>query len=210
MAATQRRIRYEVDGTAARAYAVPERQQCPPYTRGNQPAREQWVEEEKVRRRVEELEERNLERERRMHWKVAPLSAAPAVDRFAMVVLTVSIILTFAVAVSYLQMLASISNQNKEIARLESKTEALMTSNDILERRISDSIDLAEIQTIAMEELGMVYPYQDQLITYDTGSRGYVRQYGELLGNEEQTTTEILMGMILSLGENGVTLNAKE
>ena len=210
MAATQRRIRYEVDGTAARAYAVPERQTRPQYTRGDQAAREQWAAEEKSRRRAEELEERNLERERRMHWKVAPMSAAPAVDRFAMVVLTLSIILTFAVAVSYLQMLASISNQNKEITRLENNTKALMTSNDILERRISDSIDLAEIQTVAMEELGMVYPYQDQLITYNTGSRGYVRQYGELLGNEKQTTTEILMGMIMSLGENGVTMNVNE
>ena len=210
MAARQRVNGYTVEGTAAREYAVPDRQVRPQYTRGDQVAREQWAAEEKSRRRAEELAERNLERERRLHWKVAPKSAAPAVDRLAMVVLTVSIILTFAVAVSYLQMLADISTQNKEIARLEKKTEALITSNDIMERRIVDSVDLAEIQTVAMEDLGMVYPYQDQMVQYQSGTRGYVRQFGELLGNEQKTVTETLMGMVMSLGKSSVTMPVNE
>ena len=60
-----------------------------------------------------------------------------------------------------------------------------------------------EATSRAMDELGMVYPYNNQMITYEKKKSGYVRQYGEMTGNEQESLIELLLRMLLSSKEGG-------
>jgi hypothetical protein len=40
-----------------------------------------------------------------------------------------------------------------------------------------DSVNLDEVRTTAIEELGMVYANKDQIVEYDNPTGGYVKQY---------------------------------
>lgn len=130
--------------------------------------------------------------------RLAPRSAAPAINLFSMLVLTAAIGLTFFTCFSYLQVQADIHTLESRTAALVKKTSNLADKNNNTELAITNSIDLAEIQEIAMEELGMVYPYNNQMISFEAGKSGYVRQYGELAGNEQESLIELLFRMLFA------------
>lgn len=130
--------------------------------------------------------------------RLAPRSAAPAINFFSMLVLTAAIGLTFFTCFSYLQVQADIHTLKSRTAALVEKTSNLADKNNNTELAITNSIDLAEIQEIAMEELGMVYPYNNQMISFEAGKSGYVRQYGELAGNEQESLIELLFRMLFA------------
>ena len=76
--------------------------------------------------------------------------------------------------------------QDKDIASLEMQLESLRKENDDNYTRIMTSVDLDYIKEVAVNELGMVYANEDQVILYDGGTRDYVRQNEEI--PEEETT----------------------
>lgn len=88
--------------------------------------------------------------------------------------------------VNYLQLQAEITSRIKNIASLEMQLENLKKENDDNYTRIMTSVDLDYIKDVAINELGMVYANEDQVILYDGGTRDYVRQSGEI--PEEETT----------------------
>ena len=51
---------------------------------------------------------------------------------------------------------------------------------DELELEINAGIDYEQIYNTAVNELGMVYPERDQVITYDAGVSEYVKQYHDI------------------------------
>jgi hypothetical protein len=55
------------------------------------------------------------------------------------------------------------------------------------------SVDLDYIRDVAINELGMVYASEDQVVLYDGGTRDYVRQSGEI-PSEDQTLLEQILG----------------
>lgn len=187
-AGRKRRQLYSIDGTAARRLEpVVEPRYVP----------EQTPETERSRRR-----QQRQEREYRREQRLAPQSAAPTIDLVAMVTLVLALAATFAVCISYLNVQANISTQKKAISKLENLTAELKTKNDYTELKIAESIDLDEIQTVAMTELGMVFPDNNQMIRYKTSDHGYVRQYGELTGNEQESVMEMMLRMLFSYGKN--------
>ncbi|MCI8626567.1 MAG: hypothetical protein HFI40_09855 [Lachnospiraceae bacterium] len=200
MAAAKRNKRqYRVEGTAVRKLDyMPEREYVPydePEKRpGYQPGR---------KARPGSRQKKKPGQERQQAPKLAKKSAAPAIDFFAMLVLVAAIGATFAVCISYLQVQAAIDSRNQATSRLESQTNELESKNDYTELKIQDSVDLEQIQQRAMDELGMVYPYNNQMITYEKKKSGYVRQYGELTGNEQESLIELLLRMLLSSKEGG-------
>ena len=88
--------------------------------------------------------------------------------------------------VNYLQLQAELTGKVKNIASLEQQLENLRKENDDNYTRIMTSVDLEYIKEVAINELGMVYANEDQVILYDGGTRDYVRQNGEI--PEEETT----------------------
>lgn len=88
--------------------------------------------------------------------------------------------------VNYLQLQAELTGKIKNIASLEMQLENLSKENDDNYTRIMTSVDLDYIKEVAVNELGMVYANEDQVILYDGGTRDYVRQNEEI--PEEETT----------------------
>ena len=81
-----------------------------------------------------------------------------------------------AILINYIQLQAELTNQTKEISRIESRLNTLRLANDEEYARITSSLDLEEIKRIAIGELGMVYAEEGQIITYSSVSNDYMRQ----------------------------------
>ncbi len=94
--------------------------------------------------------------------------------------LVVAVGFAFCACISMLQVQAQITAQEKEIESLETEYQNLENDNDALSAKVNSDIDLDEIQKIAMEELGMVYPGTGQVITYDSANEQYVKQYKDV------------------------------
>lgn len=94
---------------------------------------------------------------------------------------------------NYLQLQAETTSRIKNIAALELQLEQLRKENDDNYTRIMTSVDLDYIKDVAINELGMVYAREDQVILYENTTRDYVRQNGEI-PKEESTLMDQILG----------------
>lgn len=84
---------------------------------------------------------------------------------------------TLFVCVKFLQLQAESTTRRKAVASLESQLSTLKMENDAAYEEAVSSVDLERVKDIAVNELGMVYADQGQIITYDSQDSDYVRQY---------------------------------
>ena len=84
------------------------------------------------------------------------------------------------ISVNYLKLQAQVTESRKQISRMESSYSDLKLSNDAAYSKAVSSVDLDKIRDIAINELGMVYANQDQIVTYEKQDKDYVRQYEEV------------------------------
>lgn len=82
--------------------------------------------------------------------------------------------------VSYIKMQAELTVSIKRVAYLENELNNLRLTNDEELERIESSVNLEEIKTIAVEELGMTYAKAGQVVTISDEGSDYVRQLREL------------------------------
>ena len=82
--------------------------------------------------------------------------------------------------VQFLQLKAQITNSVETIAELESEYSQLRADNDAYESQLNASVDLEEVKKAAMERLGMKYPADNQVITYQMPKGSYVRQFQDV------------------------------
>lgn len=90
--------------------------------------------------------------------------------------LTFAMVCTVAVCIQYLMLRSEVTSRIKEISVLETQLSELKAENDDTENRIKGAIDLEEIKYRAMNELGMQYANEDQIIAYECEDADYVRQ----------------------------------
>ena len=77
----------------------------------------------------------------------------------------------------YISLQSQIKNSVKNIATLESQLNNLKQDNDEAYNRANGNVDLDEVKRIAIQEYGMTYATEGQVITYsDGGGNDYVRQ----------------------------------
>ena len=91
-----------------------------------------------------------------------------------------ALVVTCVVLISYIGLQSSITGHINNISRLESELNDLRLSNDELYMKIMSSVDLEEIKRIAVNELGMKYAKEGQVITYSGEGSDYVRQYSDI------------------------------
>ena len=89
-------------------------------------------------------------------------------------------VLALWVCVGYLQLQADNTARMKNIAALEAQLSDRKEENDDEYNRVTSSVDLEKVRDIAINELGMVYAQEDQVILYDGQGSDYVRQYEEI------------------------------
>ena len=88
---------------------------------------------------------------------------------------TAAIILT-----GYLRLQSDITNSIKHISQMESRLNELKLENDENYSRITGSVNLEEVKRVAIQELGMRYAEEGQIVTFDGEGSDYVRQTGEI------------------------------
>lgn len=90
--------------------------------------------------------------------------------------LSVALMITGVMLIGYLQTQAELTVSMKRIATLESQLNDMRLNNDEQLERINSSIDMEEIKRIAVEELGMAYAKEGQVIVVSGEGSDYVRQ----------------------------------
>ena len=105
---------------------------------------------------------------------------AQAMNRRYISFLLVSAILVFVAVSGYLTQIFKYNESKKNVQALESEVTDLKADNDETKGRLDTSINVEEIRRIAMEELGMVYAGQDQVVAYSYEESDYVRQYEDI------------------------------
>lgn len=125
-------------------------------------------------RRYEEVEQpvRRSSSQVRKNRKKA-LFMSPAYVTF----LAVAACLTVFVCVQYLQLQTNLRNQSRNITALQRELANLTEENDTAYNVTMDSVNLEEIRNKAMNEMGMVYASDGQVVEYDSPSSDMVTQY---------------------------------
>lgn len=90
--------------------------------------------------------------------------------------LSLALLATGWILVGYIRLQSDITNSIKRIAALESELNDLKLANDEEYSRITSNIDLEEVRRIAIQELGMKYAEEGQIVVFESESNDYVKQ----------------------------------
>ena len=124
-------------------------------------------EQGRPQRKISNRTRRN--RERALHMNIGTVLSMAVAMVAAALILTV-----------YLTLQSDITNSIKHIASLESTLNDLKMENDENYNRITSSVDLEEVKRIAIQELGMRYAEEGQIIRFNGEGSDYIRQVGEI------------------------------
>ncbi|MCM1039272.1 MAG: cell division protein FtsL [Ruminococcus sp.] len=94
--------------------------------------------------------------------------------------LSLALIATGWILVGYIRLQSDITNSIQHISKLESDLNDLRLANDEEYNRITSSIDLEEVRRIAIQELGMKYAEEGQIVTYESENSDYVKQIASI------------------------------
>lgn len=144
---------YMVDGTAARQLQV-----VPDYER----QREQVVRPQVV-----------------AQPKHAP-KVSHGIDFLSMTLLVTAMAITLYLCYNYLQVQGNIVQLERDIMVLEQQLDTVKAENDALEDGLNGQVDWEEVYLTAVNELGMVYPNKNEVITYESKEQGHVIQYQDI------------------------------
>lgn len=106
--------------------------------------------------------------------------------------LAAACVLTLSLGAYYLEQQAMATSSQKKIASLESELAELKKENADELNRIETSVNLEEIRDIAMNELGMVYATQENVVLYKKTNQNYVSQYEEIPQEEDSFVKSII------------------
>ena len=79
--------------------------------------------------------------------------------------------------VGYVNLQTSIRAHMKNIATLKTEISDMKASNSAAESRINTAVDINEIKNTALNEYGMVYASEGQIVYYDICEEDYMSKY---------------------------------
>lgn len=126
-----------------------------------------------IRREQPELPSRR----RQEHRQPKPFSG---ISFTSLLVLTVAIITTVYVCVDYLKLQTQVNQMEKQIVSMDNTLKKMTNQNDAAFEAINSEFDLDYVYRVAVEELGMVYPNKNTIISYESSADDYVRQYEDI------------------------------
>ena len=94
--------------------------------------------------------------------------------------LCVALLAVGIILVNYIGLQSDITNSVKQISTLESQLNDLKLANDEEYSRITSSIDLEEIKRIAIQELGMQYAEEGQIVSFASENSDDVKQMADI------------------------------
>ncbi len=91
-----------------------------------------------------------------------------------------ALVATGIILVYYIGLQSDITNSVKNISTLERQLNRKKVAYEEDYSRISSSVDLEEIRRIAIQELGMQYAQEGQIISFASENNDYVKQMAEI------------------------------
>ncbi len=101
-------------------------------------------------------------------------------NRSYVIFLAIMCIVTVLMCIRYLRLKEMIMTQNKQNIELRTKLSNARNENDALLESIQNNVDMNHIREVAINEFGMKYATEDQVIWYNGEDNGYVEQYREV------------------------------
>ena len=96
------------------------------------------------------------------------------------VFLCIALVATGIILVNYISLQSDITNSVQHISTLEKQLNDLKLANDEEYSRITSNIDLEEIKRIAIQELGMQYAEEGQIVSFASENHDYVKQMSDI------------------------------
>ena len=137
-----------------------------------EPARRERIDRTKIEEQQQKKRRRNAarrNRERALHMSrgyVAFLTLCVGVIAFA--------------AVALVQIQSQVTQRMEHIAALESQITDLKADNDARYKEIVTSVDLDYIKEVAINDLGMQYAAEDQIVYYSVENDNFMDQYSDI------------------------------
>lgn len=126
-----------------------------------------------IKREAEEEVRRQQKRQKKTQKRLA-------FDLKYTLVLVVAIVCAFVACVDMLAMQSALQKQERSIDALTTQYENMKKDNDAMSASLDSKVDLNAIYKTATKELGMVYPTEGQVITYEGAKGQYVKQYQDV------------------------------
>lgn len=117
---------------------------------------------------------RSVRRNRNRAFNISPAYAG---------FLAMAAVVAVLICVSYLQLQSEIVNRSENITALQEQLVNLTEANNTAYQAAEGSVNLEEVRSIAVNELGMVYAAQGSVTEYDSPEGSYVKQYNEIPQN---------------------------
>lgn len=130
------------------------------------------------RREIPSIRDEELERQERLHNR--RIRRANKVNFLYTLGVTGIAVAIFVICVQYLNIQSEVQGNQAAVKQLQTKLNTLTTENDEKEVEINTGIDYELIYNTAINELGMIYPDRNQVITYDSVISEYVKQYKDI------------------------------
>ncbi len=127
-----------------------------------------------VQRRLEEPQRKQLSREAQVNR-----AKAKHMNLGYVMFLVVALTMATVILISYVRVQAEITTVTEYITMKEKELNNLKISNDEAMTRIESRLDLEKVKKVAIGELGMTYPLEGQIISYESVERDYVRRVTE-------------------------------
>ena len=80
------------------------------------------------------------------------------------------------ILVNYIQLQSQLTNMTKSVAAKKSELNYMSIANDEEYNRITSNVDLEEVRRIAIQELGMQYAEEGQIVVFQSENNDYVKQ----------------------------------
>lgn len=123
---------------------------------------------------------------RRSRIPISPRKRAARANRRNLALFGVVTVITaaaIALGVNYLNLRSDLITTTSEINTLQEELNTLTTNNNEKQVDVESNINYQEIYDKAVNEYGMTYPDANNIVEYDGGTLGYIRQYENIPNN---------------------------
>ncbi len=132
--------------------------------------------ESRTRQEVQEA----ARRRRRKNAAMRNRERALGMNRGYVAFLTCCVLVVAVASVLLVQLQSQISSRMRHIAVLQSQVTDLRADNDARYKQITTSVDLNHVKDVAINQLGMSYPKEDQVIYYSIENNNFMDQFSEI------------------------------
>ena len=137
-----------------------------------QPVRKERIDRTKIKEEQQKKRRRNAARRNR--------ERALGMSRGYVAFLTLCVGVVAFAAVAMVQMQSQVTQRMEHIAALESQITDLKADNDARYKEIVTSVDLEYIKDVAINELGMTYASEEQVVYFSIENENFMDQYNDI------------------------------